>query len=36
LTAGLRVEKAEVLPNLTDEEARLFGIRDAEFLVVRK
>jgi SAM-dependent methyltransferase len=36
LTAGLPVEKANVLSNLTEEEARLFGIRDAEFLVVKK
>jgi SAM-dependent methyltransferase len=36
LTAGFPVEKADVLSNLTDEEARLFGVRDAEFLVVKK
>jgi SAM-dependent methyltransferase len=36
LAAGLPVEKANVLSNLTDGEARLFGVRDAEFLVVKK
>ncbi|UCE27720.1 MAG: class I SAM-dependent methyltransferase [Candidatus Coatesbacteria bacterium] len=36
LTAGLSSEKTDVQSNLTPEEVRLYGIRDAEFLVVEK
>lgn len=36
LTAGLPVGKANVLSNLADEEAGFYGVRDAEFLVVKK
>jgi SAM-dependent methyltransferase len=36
LTAGFPVEKANILSKLTDEEAVFYGVRDAEFLVVKK